>query len=119
MGWISCISVCVFFSKLFCCLSVCFLVFSPSLFHLLHLLSKHTYNNKITYKSFEKKHKKKYQPEPERYLFAVESRDGYPVFLFCFVFLEAFLLLFMFMFVCYMFSPCLFKFVHLQSENHI
>ena len=94
MGWISCISVVfnVFFSKLFCCMFVyfCFvLMFSPSLFKLLHLQSKNTYNNITTHKQvsitkkqvFKNKHlkKQKYiisQPETEIYLFAVGSRAG-------------------------------------------
>ena len=74
-------------------------MFSPSLFKLLHVQSKtyiyiyiHTYmkqtkqtiikteKHKHT-RNITKKNKKISQPEPERYLFAVRSRAGYPVFL--------------------------------------
>ena len=134
VGWISCIYVFMFFSKLFCCFSVYFCVlfmFSPSLFKLLHLQSnKNTYTNKANINSFEKnvnikKQKQKYiisQPEPERYLFAVGSRAGYPAFLlFMFLFvIEAFLLFCCVYFCClFMFSPSLFKRLHLQSKKHI
>ena len=53
------------------------------------------------------------QPEPERYLFAVGSRAGYPVFPFVlmFFFLEAFQFFFLclILYVFVMFSPSLFK----------
>ena len=78
---------------------VCVLMFSPSLCKLLHLhTNKHIYKHKThkqlreTNKHKNKHNKQKYiisQPEPERYLFAVGSWAGYPVFLYCYIFLEA------------------------------
>ena len=56
------------------------------------------------------------QPEPERYLFAVGSRAGYPVFLFFMLFFELSVFV-MFLSVVFMFSPSLFKLLHLQSKN--
>ena len=56
------------------------------------------------------------QPGPERYLFAVGSRAGYLVFLFIYVFLRVCFCLFL---LCFMFSPSCFKFLHLQSKQHV
>ena len=63
------------------------------------------------------------QPEPDIYLFAVGSRAGHYVFMFCFyMFFFEFFCLFFWMFLYayyyyYMFSPSLFKLLHLQSNN--
>ena len=81
---------------------------SPSLFKLLHLQSNKTHQQQKTHdklrETITNKHHQthKYiisQLEPERYLFAVGSRAGYPVFLLFVCFLEAFLFLFFFVVV--------------------
>ena len=129
VGWISCISV-VFPVFLWVFLFVCLFMFL--LCFRLVLLSFCVYNRKNTYKNRKhrttqrktEKHKKTEisQPEPERYLFAVGSRAGYPVFLLCFLFFfQLFNVLFnaYFCFFFFMFSPSLFKLLHLQSKKHI
>ena len=102
---------CLFFSKLFMIIFCFFFsfTFSPSLFKFLHLQStNNTYTNKTNRKSFEKNIKKQHkqqktqtiiisQPESERYLFAVGSRAGYPVFQFLLCFSLSFSVVFMFL----------------------
>ena len=96
-------SVCfMFFSKLFWLL-FCFFLFCLC-FRLVYLSfciynRNNTYKNRTNIKSFEKNKKNIIsQPEPERYLFAVGSRAGYPVFLFCFFcFSRSFSVVFLFL----------------------
>ena len=132
MGWISCISVCfslynVFVSKLFCFM-FCFMFFSACFLFVLCVRlvywsfciynRTHTYRNIRKQQTTRRKHQttteqQKYiisQPEPERYLFAVGSWAGYPVFL-LFCFSRSFSV-----YSCW-FSPSLFKLLHLQSKN--
>ena len=84
-------------------------MFSPSLFKLLHLQSKNTYKNRKTNRTTGRKTKKQpetteiSQPEPERYLFAVGSRAGYPVFLFFLMFFLEFLCFFLYVSFCFLF----------------
>ena len=115
VGWISCRSVVYVFLKAFLFyLCVCFVLFmfSPSLFKLLHLQSNKTHvtttqqqqqqrlgENRTTNRNIKKCIVS--QPEPERYLFAVGSWAGYPVFL-------LFLLFLLFSKLFYLISVCLF-----------
>ena len=94
VGWISFTSVVYMFLEAFLFHVCCFMSvfqFSPSLCKVLHLQSnKHIQTQKTTKtrlsENIQKKktNKHKYiisQPEPERYVFAVGSWAGYPVFL--------------------------------------
>ena len=131
VGWIYCIHVvfCVSSSVYVVCyvyLCLC-LMFSPSIFKLLHLRSndthKHIKQNITTLRTTEQ-HKTKptqtetSQPEPERYLFVVGSWAGYPVFLFVLLFLELFCLLFCFILLLFLCPPSFVKLLHLQSTKH-
>ena len=60
VGWKSCISVFLLFFEFVCLFSLfsfVVFVFSPSLFKLLHLQSKNTYNNRTNINKLEGKHK--------------------------------------------------------------
>ena len=135
-----------FFSKLFCffhfsyvfCsffffIKHIFYMFSPSLFKLLHLQSnKHittttTTNINILVENIQQ-HNRKHRNTffPSRNLRDIYSRSGPGLdiqYFCCFVFLEGFLLFLVFSFFFFlfnfMFSPSLFKLLHLQSNNHI
>ena len=119
LGWISCISVFISFRS-FSVLLLFLLLFSPSLFKLLHLQSKqHIYKQKQkTRRKHLKKHTKhKYiisQPEPERYVFAVGSWAGYPVFL-CLCISRSFSLFSFYVFYCFMFVVCFLLFMFVSS----
>ena len=105
-------------------LSVVFL-FSPSLFKCLHLQSTNTHITTLTHKTtnikknnFEKNintEKQQYiisQPEPERYLFAVGSRAGYPVCLFLLLFSKLFCFIAVSLCVCLCFRQFKFSLEH-------
>ena len=111
----------MFFLKLFCCFcygSLCCLLFSPSLFKLLHLQSKKTHINicfvkktkniKTRKKTGETKEKKTEisQPDPQRYLFFAEVR-GLDILYFC---------LFMFFFEFFCCFVCFFCFVYVFAQ---
>ena len=113
-----CVSCC-FFSRSFYVLLLLFVMlfcmFSPSLFKLLHLQSKKSHIKTFEYKkktlkasrkTWKQKRKQKYiisQPEPERYLFAVGSRAGYPVLLLFYVVFFSKLCCFIFVFFSVLF----------------
>ena len=120
----------MFVSKLFCfCLLL--VTFSHSVFKLLHLQSKNNIQKqKEQQKELREKHTKrktlkrkqqKYiisQPEPERYLFLVGSRAGYPVFLFVLFFSRSFSVSFLCCFMFCLFSPSLFRFLPEHNTIH-
>ena len=113
-GWMSCVFVC--FSRRLC-LCVWFLLESFRVY--MRKSSKRQCKNKKEKRNkkkttFDKKKTKKkteiqlIQPEPERYLFAVEWwAGGCPVCLFCF-FYRRFVVVILFV----LFLPCLFKLLH-------
>ena len=118
---------------------MCFfvLLFSPSLFKLLHLQSKTTHIKTKQKQKHSKEHNKKTHTKnkqtknninlPARpleiFIFRGGSWAGNPVFLFCLCCSLSLFLLFVvslcFSLVFVMFSPSLFKLLHLQSNKHI
>ena len=115
--------LCFLFSKpfwLFLCF-VCFRLVDLSFCIYNRKTHINTYINitktRQTHKHKQNKHKYMIsQPEPERYLFAVRFWAGYPGFLLlcCSRSFSVVCL-----FLLFMFSPSLFKLLHLQSNKHI
>ena len=135
LGWIYCIPVFVicFFSRscsvlflLFYVLCLCFRLICLSFCIYKRTTIYKNINNKLstrrTHKQQQTDKQQTYiisQPEPERYSFAVGSWAGYPVFmLFVYLFIEVVMFVHVFS-LLFMFSPSLFKLLHLQSNKHI
>ena len=133
VGWIYCISVFSVFFSLSFSVVLCFFMFCCLCFRLV-FLSFCIYNRTITYTNIKQKqkHSKKNrtteqtkkteisQPEPERYLFVVGSRAGYPVFMcFCFFEFSFVCCLFLYVFLLFnMFSPSLFQQTHITTNKN-
>ena len=111
--------------------SFCFVMFSPSLFKLLHLQSKqHIYKHKNKHKNSKEhitKHKtkqKKQQKSPSqtlRYIYFSRRFVGWKsrISVVYVLSLSLYALLSVSFCCCFMFSPSLFKLLHLQSKQHI
>ena len=127
VGWKSCIYICSVFLRVvlcFFCFFLLFFLFSPSRFKLLHLQSKKhikTKKQKNSKENINKKNRnnKNLPARPlEIFIFRGGSWAGNPVFLFCLFSFEFFCCCFCF-FLFVLFSPSLFKLLHLQSTKHI
>ena len=95
-------------------------MFSPSIFKRLHLQSNTTHTKTKQKLNNSKKHIKTTeisQPEPERYLFFAEVRGLEILYVCCVCFSSSCYVLCMFVYVCCMFSPSIFKLLHLQSNT--
>ena len=134
VGWISCMSVLFVYVFLeaclfYCCLCLCVILFSPSLFKLLHLQSNKTHMisflQKTTHKKLREKHKHRNNRNtlfPSRNLRDICSLSGRGLdilYFCCFVFLEAVMFYLCFVMFVFLLSTSLSKLLYLQSNKHI
>ena len=112
-----------------CCFRLVFLAFAFTIekTHIktwFYILRNKKKKEKLKGKHKKKKHnlkeKKKHLPARplEIFIFRGGSRSGYPVFM-CFFVFRVVLFLFMFLSGCCLFSPSLFKLLHLQTNKYI